>query len=463
MMFRAIVRRELLSHLRSLRFSTSFVLCFVMMIASIHLLAEKQEDDIGQAKADGGVQAEPGQWNTQSLSALSGEGPMVYRRKPALRVLCAGLGDEMSLTTYTPTNDQPRYRHAREFLHNPVSILFPAIDFCLIVGIIASLIAIVFTDDLITGEKQNGTLKLMLANSVPRHHVLSAKWLGSFLSFLIGYVPGLLIVLIYMELHPGIPLNAGDYVSILVIYLLSILYAACFFSLGLFVSCRCSDSRTSLLVLLMLWTLLTLIIPSFSAYLGAMLRPVPPPFEIGQQVRLVQREARARTMEKLELYKSQHNAAQSQENSEETRAFMNQLFREEIRNTHRDTASIRNSYTQKLYHQVQSSKTISCISPFSSFVYMATDLCHTGLLGNWHFRRSVDRFQKKFISYIDESLATDSINDPPNLETFPAFKYYENDISEIIQLNWLHLVLLALYPVIFFLAAHFSFLKYDVR
>jgi len=462
-MFGTIVRRELLSHLRSLRFSTSFVLCFVMMIASIHLLAEKQEDDIEQVEADGGVRAEPGAWNTQSLSTLAREGPLVYRRRPPLRVLCAGLGDEMSRTTYTPVNDQPRYSHSREFLHNPVSIIFPAIDFCLIVGIIASLIAIVFTYDLISGEKQNGTLRLMLANSVPRHHVLSAKWLGSFLSFLAGYVPGLLIILLYMELHPDIPLDAGDYVSILVIYLLSILYAACFFSLGLFVSCRCSDSRTSLLVLLMLWTLLTLIIPSFSAYLGAMMRPVPPPFEVGKQVRLVQREAFARTVKELESYESQQNATQSQEHSEEMQALLNQLFREEIQSAYRNASSIRNSYTQKLYHQVQSSKTISCISPFSSFVYMATDLCHTGILSNWHFHRSVDRFQMKFISYIDERLATDNMNDPPNLETFPAFEYYEKDISEIIQLNWFHLVFLVLYSTIFFLAAYLSFLKYDVR
>jgi hypothetical protein len=210
-----------------------------MMIASIHLLAEKEEDDIEQLGADGGVRAEPGAWNTQSLSTLAREGPLVYRRKPTLRVLCDGLGDEMSRTTYTPVYDQPRYAHNREFLHNPVSILFPAIDFCLIVGIIASLIAIIFTYDLVSGEKQSGTLKLILANSVPRHKVLSAKWLGSFLSFLIGYVPGLLIVLLYMELHPIIPLNAGDYAAILVIYLLSILYAAGFFSLGLFVSCLC--------------------------------------------------------------------------------------------------------------------------------------------------------------------------------------------------------------------------------
>ena len=57
----------------------------------------------------------------------------------------------------------------------------------------------------------------------------------------------------------------------------------------------------------------------------------------------------------------------------------------------------------------------------------------------------------------------DSMYDPPNLETFPAFEYYEKDIPEIIQLNWLHLVLIVLYSILFFLAAHFSFLRYDVR
>lgn len=45
-MFGVIVRRELLSHIRSLRFSASFILCFAMMIASVHLLAESQIGEI---------------------------------------------------------------------------------------------------------------------------------------------------------------------------------------------------------------------------------------------------------------------------------------------------------------------------------------------------------------------------------------------------------------------------------
>jgi len=315
-----------------------------MMIVSIYLLAEKQEKPPEKVLV----------WQS-TLSRLTRYGPMLFRPPITLHVLCTGIGDgtgigdEMFTRALTPVYDQPQYLQG-EFLHNPVPLLFPAIDFVFIVGIVTSLIAIAFTYDLIVGEKQKGTLRLILSNSVPRHYVLSAKWLGSFLSFLIGYVPGLLTVLLYMELHPAILLSGADYISILIIDLLSILYAACFFSLGLFVSCRCSDSRTSLLILLMLWTLLTLIIPSISAYVGAMLRPIPPPYQVEKQVQLIQQEAYSKTLEKISSYEKRQNAIPSQERSERLREYQNQVVWEEIQSVYRDVSNIRNSYTSKLYY-----------------------------------------------------------------------------------------------------------------
>lgn len=454
-MFGTIVKRELISHLRSLRFSTSFILCFAMMIVSIYLLAEKQAEQVESISAPG--------WTGGKLSRLTRYGPDLFRRPPTLRVLCTGIGDEMATVAQTPAYDQPQYIQG-DFLHDPVPVLFPTIDFVFIVGIVTSLIAIAFTYDLIVGEKQRGTLRLILSNSVPRHYVLSAKWLGSFLSFLIGYVPGLLIVLLYMELHPAILLSRADYISILVIDLLSILYAACFFSLGLFISCRCADSRTSLLILLMLWALLTLIIPSISAYLGSMLRPIPSPYQVEKQVRLIQQEAYSKTLEKISSYEVQQSAIPPHERSERLRAYQNQVVWEEIQSVYRDVSSIRNSYTSKLYEQIQLSQAIPCISPFSSFVYLTSDLCHTGIFSNWHFRRSVEKYQSQFIDYVHERLMSlDNLNEPPNLDTLPTFSYHEKGIAEIIQIHWLHLTLLILYAILFFLAAHISFLRYDVR
>ena len=42
------------------------------------------------------------------------------------------------------------------------------------------LLAIVFGYDAICGEKERGTLRLMLSCSVPRDTVLLAKWIGGF-------------------------------------------------------------------------------------------------------------------------------------------------------------------------------------------------------------------------------------------------------------------------------------------
>lgn len=466
-MFWTIVKRELLSHIQSLRFSTSFVLCFVMMTASIHLLAEKQAQPAKQVVADGGITLHA--LNSGTLDLLSRWGPELYRREPTLGVLCIGLGNKISISANASAYDQPQHSPRLPFLHNSAALLFPAFDYCLIVGIVVSLIAIVFTYDLIAGDRENGTLKLTLVNSVPRHTILYAKWLGSFLSFLAGYFPGLLLILLYMAWHPGIALRTEDYVSILTIDILSVLYAACFFSLGLLVSCWCKDSRTSLLTLLMLWTVLTLIIPGFSAYLGATLHPAPPSYEIAKQVQDIKLEENRIAMEKLITYGNRLNAAASPENDdleelqEQFEAYRNLVFREEIQSSYRQISSIRQSYSQKVSRQIELSKSISCLSPFSSFVYLTSDLCHTGLASNWHFRRLVDKYQAKFIGFIDERLNSDKLYDPPNMDSLPAFDYHEPRISEIIHANTFHLWFLLLYSVLFLLLAHLFFLKYDVQ
>ena len=43
------------------------------------------------------------------------------------------------------------------------------VDWAFIIGYVLSLIALLFTFDAISGERERGTLRLMLANSIPRH------------------------------------------------------------------------------------------------------------------------------------------------------------------------------------------------------------------------------------------------------------------------------------------------------
>ena len=56
------------------------------------------------------------------------------------------------------------------------------IDWAFVIGYVLSLIALLFTFDSVAGEREHGTLRLMLANPIPRHTVLIGKFLGAFIS-----------------------------------------------------------------------------------------------------------------------------------------------------------------------------------------------------------------------------------------------------------------------------------------
>ena len=55
-------------------------------------------------------------------------------------------------------------------------------DWGFIIGYVLSLIALLFTFDSISHEREQGTLRLMFANSIPRHTVLIGKFLGALIS-----------------------------------------------------------------------------------------------------------------------------------------------------------------------------------------------------------------------------------------------------------------------------------------
>ena len=66
-----------------------------------------------------------------------------------------------------------------------VSALSLCPHFTFLVTIIMTLLACILSHDLVTREKENGTLRLVFANSVPRDYVIWAKWLGNFLPLLV--------------------------------------------------------------------------------------------------------------------------------------------------------------------------------------------------------------------------------------------------------------------------------------
>ena len=90
---------------------------------------------------------------------------------------------------------------------NRLFSLFTTPDMLFIIKVLLSLISLLFSFDVITSEKENGTLKLMLTNGMNRFALLAGKLLGRFLlvltPFAILFIGASVVVSLLPDVHAG--------------------------------------------------------------------------------------------------------------------------------------------------------------------------------------------------------------------------------------------------------------------
>ena len=156
------------------------------------------------------------------------------RDLPTLRVLATGLDEELSLNANSEAIAGPQFENNRQFVNNPNRYLFSQLDFVFFFNVIGSLLAFVFTYDAISGEYRRGTLRLVLINSISRPLLLTAKFVGSYLSLITSLLPALISVILLLYLMPNVNLRPSDWIATLFLFLLALLYLSVFCALGLF-------------------------------------------------------------------------------------------------------------------------------------------------------------------------------------------------------------------------------------
>ncbi len=286
-MLTAIVKRELIDHLLSLRFGLALVLTVGLMVLNAlsfvggsyefrrdHYLQQVQaQQEVGRNNAQRGL------WK---LILHSGQ-TYLYKKPSPLMFCATGANDALPERLWTQGGEDS-YNSVR--FYNPFVLIYwdiidiwapkasqlletQAVDWVFIIGGLLSLMALLFTFDAFSGEKERGTLKLVMAQSLPRHTLLLGKFLGAMLTLApvlsLAIVVNLLIVLALSQMNLGL-VEAGRIVGMVG---LSLLYLACFVGLGLWVSIWSSTTRSSLVGVLLLWTCGVLLWPATGGALAA--------------------------------------------------------------------------------------------------------------------------------------------------------------------------------------------------
>ena len=267
-----IAKRELYDNLTSLRFALATVLLLGLMLTNtvVHI----KEHPIRTQKYNASV--------TESLNVLrdragnlyelAREGPGLLHKKPSALRFCAEGGEPFlsdvvggaflwSISGGLKGFWRLDYPSATPNLTN-IRPNITKVDWVFIICYVLSLIALLFTFDSISGEREHGTLRLMLANPIPRHTVLIGKFLGALISINIPFTLAVLINLLVISMSSAVQLDGTAWGRLGIILLIAVLYIGLFLALGLLVSARVSQSAVSLVILLLIWVTFVIFVPS---------------------------------------------------------------------------------------------------------------------------------------------------------------------------------------------------------
>ena len=240
-----ITKREIYDNLNSLRFALTTILLLALMVTNAvkHL---REHPKRVQAYRDAVTESSDRLTNhaDDDLFKLAQYGPGNFYKKPSPLHFCAN-GGESILPDTIKVSDPPVFATDGEgniTLQGVWSLSYPdanlqnknvgpkvsQVDWAFIIGSILSLIALWFTFDAFSGERERGTLRLMLANSIPRHTVLIGKFLGALLSISIPFILAVLVNLLLISTANTVHLTTEAWGRLGIIFFLALLYTSQF-------------------------------------------------------------------------------------------------------------------------------------------------------------------------------------------------------------------------------------------
>ena len=464
-----IAKREIYDNLNSLRFALATVLLLGLMLtnAVVHL----REHPVRMQKYhDTATRSLNRLRSRTNLYDIAQQGPGELYKKPSPLYFCAEGGeaflpDLVYGGSYAwRTNDlsgfwQLTYPHATLNLKNirPDTI---KVDWTFVIGYVLSLVAILFTFDSISGERGQGTLRLTLANPVPRHTVLIGKFLGALVSISVPFTLAVLINLLVISTSSDVQLGTDAWSRLGIIFLIALLYLCLFLALGLLVSSRVQQSAASLVILLFMWVSFVVFMPSTLASIASGLSTSMTYDEFWERRKQLHNELRDEYEARLQ-------------DTHEFPAKKIQLGGEYVTNEAAQRERLSQEHLDQQHAQIQLARSITRISPVAIVQHLLEVFAGTGFERHLQFVENVQRYAREYREFVTDmdradpnSLHIIGVREgmsqkPVTPEAVPKF---EDTLSLSRDFNAaaVDLLLLTLFVIVLLSGAYLAFVRVEV-
>ena len=465
-MLRIVIEKELKDCIYGYRSLLVFVLAVTLFILAIVTGARKYQSDLREYRlAQARLHDQLSEKTT--LWAFSTAGLELTKHPPVLEILVNGIEPFTPQLYYLNVFYPPAPRGSTTS-ENPIGAVYGSLDILFIVLVVLSLAALAFTFSTICGEKETGTLKLQLANPLPKDILILGKLLGNLLGLLVPVALSLLFAFLLLAAMPEVTLQTGDLARIALLGLDFFLFITVMFSLGICISTLTTRTTTAFGICLVAWVFLVAIIPKVALMAATTIAPGESLEAFEMRKTEVDRHGSADLDEMIQRYMEAHpGKAVPHEAYDDMLKKVRQQQNEEF-------TRLEEEYLQRKQDQARWAEVLARFSPAGSVSAAAMALAQTGLGRDIRFRTALRNYHADFVAYYDRK--TDAMNaqakdDPKGanlaekqaFEDVPPFEFHGELLSVSVSHALPDMGLLVLWAIVFFAIAYFRFLSYDVR
>ncbi len=496
-MLMTLIQKEMMHHILSARFAALLLMCVLLIPLNLHInyhhYLQRQIDYQEQETLKGedtlkdeNSKESGGTKHVFSLTAKTTTDPnfevskLILKPTP-LSVFATGL--ESALPRYLGMTRNGITRGEASLSTAPIAFLLGHLDFVFVVSTVFSLLALLFTFDAVAGEREAGTLRITLANSLPRDIFLWSKLIGGYLVFILPFLISLIIGLLVL-VWQGFPLGEPDiFLRILCLIFVSLLYIAVFFALGAVISIYFDSAKTALIVAFTVWVFAVLILPRVGFLAAQIVAPT-------STAESVYREKTARRAELRDSLAAKRSKMMSEVFSEMMResnvtpgsktgaiavfdsAHMDKVneemapLEEAARLKYRDLAArLDRRYQQERKRQDTIGVNFSRITPTASFIFLATDTTQTGQTKKNTYFQTGTRYYETLDSEIFSKMSEDPgshIHKEDIASPMPPPPLTELTLEETLQHAAFDLLLLCFFAIVLTTVAFLKFFRMDI-
>lgn len=341
-------------------------------------------------------------------------------------VLSVGQADVLPIDAGVTISTLQRTTAEKDGFENPLSFLTGRFDLSFVVVYLLPLFVLAMSFNLLSAERENGTLQLLLANPLKLKNLLTAKVTAQF-GLILGIV--LSVSLIGVLLTANVSAE-GFWSRVLLWIVLVAVYSAFWFSLAVFINSFGFSSATNAVISSATWLILVLILPSLLNVAISAIYPVPPRSEIISAERAVNLDMRKEGSKLLTEHYQDHPELMPKGDKPDLNDFglafvyIQQRKKEKVQ-------EVENRFNDQLGKQQNLVRNLRFLSPSIIMQEALNDIAGTGLERYTHFRGQVKEFDKEWTDYFTPKIYRLENLSVADFEQIPRFKFQEESFTSL--------------------------------